>query len=152
VWSDQITTRIFEVLELIFPPDFLEKKNWRERIPWTPYQSLLPPASHGAEVGPCALYGDMPLLETTLDCIPHCIPHGDKGVTASPRQGVKRQWSSRTFRLMLQGPERDLCWIINMDQMPVFFSMHPKKHLRFLARKPFLSGPQGTPQGVLPLR
>ena len=24
--SDQITTRIFEVLELIFPPDFLEKK------------------------------------------------------------------------------------------------------------------------------
>jgi hypothetical protein len=24
--SDQITTRIFEVLELIFPPEFLEKK------------------------------------------------------------------------------------------------------------------------------
>ena len=39
MWSDQITTRIFEVLELIFPPDFLEKKNWRERIPWTPYQN-----------------------------------------------------------------------------------------------------------------
>jgi hypothetical protein len=28
---------------------------------------------------------------------------------------------------MLQGPECDLRWIINMDQMPVFFSMHPKK-------------------------
>ena len=25
------------------------------------HQSLLPPASHGAEVGPCALYGDAPL-------------------------------------------------------------------------------------------
>jgi hypothetical protein len=31
---------------------------------------------------------------------------------------------------MLQGPERDLRWIINMDQTPVFFSMHPKKNAR----------------------
>ena len=29
--SDQITTRIFEVLELIFPPDFLEEKKTGER-------------------------------------------------------------------------------------------------------------------------
>ena len=28
---------------------------------------------------------------------------------------------------MLQRPECDLRWIINMDQTPVFFSMHPKK-------------------------
>ena len=36
---------------------------------------------------------------------------------------------------MLQGPERDLCWIINMDQTPVFFSMHPKKTLEILGQK-----------------
>ncbi len=36
---------------------------------------------------------------------------------------------------MLQGPERDLRWIINMDQMPVFFSMHPKKTLEILGKK-----------------
>ncbi len=29
--SDQITTRIFEVLELIFPPDFLEEKKTGKR-------------------------------------------------------------------------------------------------------------------------
>jgi hypothetical protein len=36
---------------------------------------------------------------------------------------------------MFQGPEHDLCWIINMDQMPVFFSMHPKKTLEILGKK-----------------
>ena len=32
--------------------------------------------------------------------------------------------------LMLQGPELDLRWIINMDQTPVLFLMHPKKKPR----------------------
>jgi hypothetical protein len=31
------------------------------------------------------------------------------------------------IRPMHQGPKHDLRWIINMDQTPVFFSMHPKK-------------------------
>ncbi len=39
------------------------------------------------------------------------------------------------IRPMLQGPERDLHWIINMDQMPVFFLMHPKKMLEILGKK-----------------
>ena len=33
------------------------------------------------------------------------------------------------IRSMLPGPEHDLRWIINMDQTPVFFSMHPKQML-----------------------
>ena len=45
------------------------------------HQRLLTPASHGAKVCPCALYGDVLLFEKTL----HCLPHGDEGVTASPR-------------------------------------------------------------------
>jgi len=53
---------------------------------------------------------------------------------------------------MLRGPERELRLIINMDQTSVLFLMHKKKRLRFLARKPLLSGPQRTTQGVLPLR
>jgi hypothetical protein len=36
---------------------------------------------------------------------------------------------------MLQGPNRDLRWIINMDQTPVIFSMHPKKTLEILGKK-----------------
>ena len=39
------------------------------------------------------------------------------------------------IRPMLQGPERDLRWIINMDQTPVVFSMHPKKKLEILGKK-----------------
>ena len=34
--SDQITTRIFEVFELIFPPDFLEKKKLAGEDPLDP--------------------------------------------------------------------------------------------------------------------
>jgi hypothetical protein len=37
--------------------------------------------------------------------------------------------------LMLQGPEGDLRWIINMDQTPIFFLMHPKKMLEILGKK-----------------
>jgi len=37
--SDQITTRIFEVIELIFPPDFLEEKKLAREDPLDP---LLP--------------------------------------------------------------------------------------------------------------
>ena len=36
---------------------------------------------------------------------------------------------------MLQGPNRDLRWIINMDPTPVIFSMHPKKTLEILGKK-----------------
>jgi hypothetical protein len=39
------------------------------------------------------------------------------------------------IRPMLLGPERSLHWIINMDQTPVFFSMHPKKTLEILGTK-----------------
>jgi hypothetical protein len=36
---------------------------------------------------------------------------------------------------MLLGPERDLHFIINMDQTPVYFSMHPKRTLDVLGTK-----------------
>ena len=39
------------------------------------------------------------------------------------------------IRPMLLGPERSPHWIINMDQTPVFFSMHPKKTLEILGTK-----------------
>ena len=39
------------------------------------------------------------------------------------------------IRPMLIGPERCPHWIINMDQTPVFFSMHPKKTLEILGTK-----------------
>ena len=39
------------------------------------------------------------------------------------------------IRPMLQGADCDLRWIINMDQTPVFFPMHPKKTLEILGEK-----------------
>jgi len=41
---------------------------------------------------------------------------------------------------LLQGPECDQRWIINMDQTPVFFSMHPKKMLEILGNKTIIIG------------
>jgi len=67
--------------------DFWEEGDWASRInSLHHHQSLLPPASHGAKVGPCALLCEVSLFEKTLDC----LPHGDKGVAASPWRGVPR--------------------------------------------------------------
>ena len=55
-----------------------------------------------------------------------------------PTRYAKRRRSSRFqdfIRPMLQGPNRDLRWIINMDPTPVIFSMHPKKTLEILGKK-----------------
>jgi hypothetical protein len=87
---------------------------------------LLPPASHAAEVGPCALLCGASLLEETLDCASH---GGTKALQRPPGEVCQEVQEFQDFiHLMLQVPERDLCWIINMDQTAVFFRCIPKKN------------------------
>ena len=68
----------------------------------------------------------------------HSIVHrmGTKVLQRPPGEVCQEAQEFQDFiHLMLQGPERDLCWIINMDQTAVFFFMHPKKNLEILGKK-----------------
>jgi len=68
----------------------------------------------------------------------HSIVHrmGTKVSQRPPGEVCQEAQEFQDFiRPMLQGPERDLHWIINMDQTPVFFSIHPKKNLEILGQK-----------------
>ena len=63
----------------------------------------------------------------------HLIVHrmGTKVLQRPPGEVCQDAQEFQDFiRLMLQGPELDLRWIINMDQMSVFFLMHPQKKPR----------------------
>ena len=60
----------------------------------------------------------------------HSIVHrmGTKVLQRPPGEVCQEAQEFQDFiHLMLQGPERDLCWIINMDQTAVFFRCIPKK-------------------------
>ena len=96
------------------------------------HQSLLPPASHAAEVSPCVLFGDAPLQKKN-SFVHHM---GTKVSQHPPSEVCQEAMEFQDFiRPMLRGPERDLCWIINIDQKLVFFSMEPKKPLTILCKK-----------------
>jgi hypothetical protein len=96
------------------------------------HQSVLHPACHGAEVVPCAPYGGAPFLEKQS----LVYRMGTKVSQRLPTEVCQEATEFQEFiRPMLIGPERCPHWIINMDQTPVFFSMHPKKTLEILGTK-----------------
>jgi hypothetical protein len=57
------------------------------------------------------------------------------GTKVSQRPPSEVRQEAMKFQDFIRGADCDLRWIINMDQTPVFFPMHPKKTLEILGKK-----------------